>query len=191
MLEEDSLILEDPDESTLKKSQVLARHILQERHRLGGDFVVAFNLNSQLRDTVKEITGPDTIFIVLCLDAELRAKHLEQRLPKTPWGQERLKTLMKSSKYQCPTIIDELNTFNVQVTESKTPNDLAKEILSLVENNGTEIRIQRIRWTEFTIGLQMPYYGYLLLVWIMLLILYFLASKVFGFWMFKSCQRLG
>ena len=68
--------------STMKlKIEAMARHILQERKRLGGNFVVAYMLESkELRDVIKEIIGPDTIFIILCINAELYAKRIEHRL---------------------------------------------------------------------------------------------------------------
>ena len=74
-----------PEEYSIRsknlKIKAMARHILQERKRLGGNFVVAYAVESkELRDVIKEIIGPDTIFIIFCLDAELQAKRLEHRL---------------------------------------------------------------------------------------------------------------
>ena len=225
ILEEDSLIQSRKNkpwrqstgskESKVKGHKIMARHISQERQRLGGNFVVAQTLESKLlRDAVKEITGPDTIFIALCLDAELQAKHLEHRLPGYPKVQESLKS---NFHYYSPAEIDEPNTFNVQVTMNKTPSDLAEEILSLVDNKVQRIKqrhpkdtivqksyedvleyhspskpneIQSFvghKWTDLTV--EQPHYVYLLLVWI-LFILCSLSSKVYGFRMIRSCQRL-
>ena len=196
----------------------MARHILQERERLGGNFVVAIAVleSKLLRDAIKEITGPDTIFIVLCLDAELQAKHLERRHPGKPKVQESIKS---NFHYYSPAGIDEPNTFNVQVTQGKTPNDLAREILSLVDNkvqgimlrHPKDITVQKSfkdvveynsppktdvilsfvsqKWSEFT--MEGPHYMNLLLVWILIVILYFSTSKYFGFRLIRSCQRLG
>ena len=119
-------------ESKVKAHQVLARHILQERKRLGGDFVVAFVLeNKLLRDAIKEITGPDTIFIILCISEELQAKRIDSR---HPWYARQKRKFFKEEfeYFNKPAGIDEQNTFNIQVMENMTPNDIAMKILSVV-----------------------------------------------------------
>ena len=206
-------------ESKVKGHQVLAQHILQERLRLGGNFVATSCLESKLlRDAVKEITGPDTIFIVLCLDAELQAKHLEHRIPGNLKGQESIKS---NFHYYSPAGMDEPNTFNVNVTESKTPNDLAREILSLIDDkfidnqaHGIEHRHPKdtmvpkafenvlkhnnpLKTDEILslvghkwneFSIVLPLYVCLLLALILIIILYSPGLKVFGFRMVRSIR---
>ena len=61
---------------------MLARHILQERHRHGGDFVVAWSQadNKEKRDAIRKIVGPELIFVVLTtVDQSLLQKRRQQR----------------------------------------------------------------------------------------------------------------
>ena len=164
-------------ESKIKCHQLLARHILQERQRLGGDFVVAFAVESEsvnLRDVIKEITGPDTIFIVLDIDAELQAQHLENR-KKEP----RLIGLFKKKfKYFTLAGLDESNSFNVQITEDMTPNDVARHIISLVDH----------KWTDNLAPLLVDENFIFLCIYASITVI-LLVAKTFPFQCVRRCQK--
>ena len=69
-----------------------------------------------LRDAIKEITGPDTIFIILRLDAELQRKRLQKR-SRDP----RDVTWTKEYKYfDILATIDEPNVFVINITGTTT-----------------------------------------------------------------------
>ena len=59
----------------------LYHHVLQERHRLGGDFVVAwaFADEKQKRIAIRKILGPDMIYVVLRIDPTLADKREKAR----------------------------------------------------------------------------------------------------------------
>ena len=60
-------------EQRTKLHKLLARHILQEKTRLGGNLVVSFSLESRfLRNVMREILGTSTIFIVFEMDEALQ-----------------------------------------------------------------------------------------------------------------------
>ena len=70
------------DEYGIAFNRVLARHILQERHRHGGDFVVAWaNADTKEgRDAIRKIVGPELIFVVLTtVDQSLLENRLKER----------------------------------------------------------------------------------------------------------------
>ena len=123
---------EGTKESKVRAHQALARHVLQERLRLGGDFVVAFALeNKLLRDAIKEITGPDTLFVILCINEELQAKRIDHR---TPWYSWWWRKFFKEEfrHFNKPAEIDEVGAFNIYITEKMTSDDIARKILSEV-----------------------------------------------------------
>ena len=60
--------------------QELAKDIVKYKKRLGGNFVVAQAVfNRYLRDAMKEVLGPDCIFVVLRLNKDTNAKRVEER----------------------------------------------------------------------------------------------------------------
>ena len=82
-------------------NRVLARHILQERHRHGGDFVVAWSQahNKEKRDAIRKIVGPELIFVVLTtVDQSLLENRLKER--------GKLYDLSKKPKKLSPKVLD-------------------------------------------------------------------------------------
>ena len=60
--------------------QLLAKDVVKYKKRLGGNFAVAQAVpNRVLRDCIKEVLGPDGLFVVLRLSKETNAKRIEAR----------------------------------------------------------------------------------------------------------------
>ena len=137
---------------------MLARHILQERHRHGGDFVVAWALadDKERRDVIRKIVGPELIFVVLTtLDQSLLEKRRKDR--------ERIYLLSKGKKptsctRKCPKCcwtfgmskpngseqerhdkamdemkVDEYKVINIEITAEMKVEDTANKIIELIE----------------------------------------------------------
>ena len=143
----------DEDEYGIAFNRVLARHILQERHRHGGDFVVAWALadDKERRDVIRKIVGPELIFVVLTtLDQSLLEKRRKDR--------ERIYLLSKGKKptsctRKCPKCgwtfgmskpngseherhdraMDEYKVINIEITAEMKVEDTANKIIELIE----------------------------------------------------------
>ena len=136
------------DECGIAFNRVLARHILQERHRHGGDFVVAWaNADTKEgRDAIRKIVGPELIFVVLTtVDQSLLENRLKERgklydsskkpkklSPKIQvldilYGPENENT----SKAQ---IHDEHNVIEIEVTDEMKVENVANVIVELVDH---------------------------------------------------------
>ena len=126
-------------------NRVLARHILQERHRHGGDFVVAWSQahNKEKRDAIRKIVGPELIFVVLTtVDQSLLLKRCQER-------SENIYYLLYGKK---PTPLsipdgleferdepinerkdDEYKVVNIEITDGMKVEDVANKIIELIE----------------------------------------------------------
>ena len=120
----------------------LYHHVLQERHRLGGDFVVAwaFADEKQKRIAIRKILGLDMIYVVLRIDPTLADKRKKARDQKNDHQLVKLFNLVRSSLrqlirptefvyWECePAAEDEPNAINIEITDEMTPEDIANKI---------------------------------------------------------------
>ena len=112
--------------------ELLAQDIDIQRKRIGGNFVVAYALNSQgLRDYIREIL-PDVIFITLSMSRESQKKRI---LARHGENEENLVKILTGlyDIYELPGK-NEKNTFNVDITEDMTPNDVVKKVQDILND---------------------------------------------------------
>ena len=110
--------------------EMLAKDIDIQRKRIGGNFVVAYAINSQeLRDYVRKIL-PDVIFITLTLSKESQKKRIQARHGK---NSERIIKILTGlfDLYDLPRE-GEKNTFNVDITDDMVPNDVVKKVQEIL-----------------------------------------------------------
>ena len=112
--------------------ELLAKDIDIQRKRIGGNFVVAYALNSQeLREYIREIL-PDVIFITLSMSRESQKKRI---LARHGENEENLVKILTGlyDIYELPGE-NEKNTFNVDITEDMTPNDVVKKVQDILND---------------------------------------------------------
>ena len=112
--------------------EMLAKDIDIQRKRIGGNFVVAYAINSQeLRDYVRKIL-PDVIFITLTLSKESQKKRIQARHGK---NSERIIKILTGlfDLYDLPRE-GEKNTFNVDITDDMVPNDVVKKVQDILND---------------------------------------------------------
>ena len=116
-------------ERKAKKYQVLAKHILQERQRLGGNFVVAMGIETRyFRDIIRQIIGPEMVYVILNISKELQYKRVIER-EKNPKS-SRFKGLVRVYSFFEGVQEGENRVIGINVDENKTIEMVVKEILS-------------------------------------------------------------
>merc|ERR1711892_239859 len=107
---------------------LLCENIIQERRRVGGDWVVAQAVPTRkLREFVKSLLGPELVFVVLDLDAGLQKERLKPRL-----GAFDVKYFdMKFEVVQK----DEVNTIDFKITDAMTLENVVASILAIPSNS--------------------------------------------------------
>ena len=116
-------------ERKAKRYQVLAKHILQERQRLGGNFVVAMGLETRyFRDVIRQIVGPEMVYVILNISKDLQYKRVikREKNPKSP----RFKALVRVYSFFEGVQEGENRVIGINVDENKTIEMVVKEILS-------------------------------------------------------------
>lgn len=105
----------------------VAKLMLKQRKRIGGDFVIALAIHSkEIRDYIREII-PDCKFFKLTLSEENTKKRILSRHGDS--GQEIMDFLVSLHKtYDVPGE-DEENSFNIEVDENTTVQDVAEKVL--------------------------------------------------------------
>ena len=126
-------------------NRVLARHILQERHRHGGDFVVAWSQadNKEKRDAIRKIVGPELIFVVLTtVDQSLRLKRCLERWENIYFLSNGIKPRPKSTPNGSEQELerhgdtmknDEYKVINIEITDGMKIENVANKIIELIE----------------------------------------------------------
>ena len=107
----------------------LSTDILNERKRLGGDWAIAQAVPSRaMRDEIRQILGPDLVFITLTLDKETQTQRITKR-----HGEGGMVDWVMSlyDKYEAVTS-KEPNSFNVTITSKMTPRDVCDRVIELV-----------------------------------------------------------
>ena len=105
-----------------------------QKNRIGGTFAIAQAVTSrELRDHIRTVL-PECIFIVLTLTKESQLKRIKQR-----HGQESSEAIINMMSniydlYELPGEGEE-NTFNVEITDELTPNDVLQKVMEIIGEN--------------------------------------------------------
>ena len=121
---------------------MLARHILQERYRHGGNFVVAWSEadTKERRENIWKIVGPELIFVVLTtVDQSLLQKRRQQRRQLwenyyTSEGLEREVERHEDQMDQTDELKDdEYKVVSIEITDEMKVEEVANKIIELIE----------------------------------------------------------
>ena len=110
---------------------LLAKDIIHQRKRLGGNMVIAQAINSQKqRERMRNLIGPDLVFIVLGLSKECQMKRVKARHGEDfPF----VDMLIKISDLYEPAGAEEENAFNVVITEDDSRDDVLQKIVDILK----------------------------------------------------------
>ena len=120
-------------EKTLPFYRSLAKDIVKHKQRLGGNFAIAQAVPTRTqRDCIKEVFGPQGIFVLLRLSKETNAKrvkgrHADGKADKTI---ARLNGIYDTYEDTQP---GEENCVTILVDPDDSPQDVANKILKQVE----------------------------------------------------------
>ena len=110
-----------------------AEDILFHKNRIGGDWAVALAVSSKKhREVLRKAIGSDLYIFVLNLTRESNLKRLIER-HGAEHGKEMAKMFEKIIKQYEPAEDDEVNTFNIEVTEEMTPDDVVEKAMSCLK----------------------------------------------------------
>ena len=110
----------------------MGQDIVKQSKRLGGDMIIAQAVFSRdQREYLREIIGPNLIFLVLNMNKDCQMKRVTERTPGI--GEKYLEILYNYAERCEPGAKDEINTYNVTVTEEMTREDLEKIVLEFVQ----------------------------------------------------------
>ena len=111
----------------------MAKDILVQKQRLGGDFAVAHAvMKRDMRDHIRTIL-PDCIFVVLSLTDETQCKRIKERHGE---GSESLSEhLVKMHQLYEKPGDGEKNTYNVDITEDMTRKDVFNKVMEILKDN--------------------------------------------------------
>ena len=113
--------------------KVMAKDILRQKKRLGGDFAVAFAVSRrESRDLLREQMGPDLVFIVLNLTKECMTERVEKRHPGDE-GKIYVDLFNRMYDAYQPAGDDEENAYNVSVDGNMSPDDVVQNVINLIE----------------------------------------------------------
>ena len=119
----------DMDEMAKPFYKVIANDVARQKKRLGGTFAVAHAVATRKsRDYLRQLMGPDLVFVVLnltrkCAGARLKGRHGDS----VGDGLENIHSI-----YQ-PAAEDEINAYNVDVEEGMTKDDVMQKVLEITE----------------------------------------------------------
>ena len=107
-------------------------HVKQQRRRLGGDWAVAWAIFSrEHRERARELLGEDLVFIVLNMTKECQRRRLDERHAGTGVKVDIMEQMFKLYE---PAGEDEMNAFNVTISEDMSPHDVVEEVLKILRN---------------------------------------------------------
>lgn len=110
----------------------MGHDIVKQAKRLGGDMIIAQAVFSRdQRDYLREIVGSKLIFLVFNMNKDCQMKRVIQRTPGI--GEKYLKILYNYAERCEPAAIDEINTYNLTITEEMTREDVEKTVLEFVQ----------------------------------------------------------
>ena len=85
------------------------------------------------RDKLREIIGPDLVFIVLNMTKECQKKRIQGRHGDSGMLEEFMRVLVKYAEMCEPAGDDEENAFNLTITENMNRDDVIKEVLDILQ----------------------------------------------------------
>ena len=109
---------------------VMAKDILRERKRMGGDWAVVHAVPTRaMRDHLKKELGPGLIFVVLHMSKEDQDKRIKGRHGDNEDSESLNEYLTNLHKVYEPANEDEPNALDIRVTPEMTPDDVVAKIL--------------------------------------------------------------
>ena len=111
--------------------KAMANDISKQRNRLGGDWSIAYAIpfSREQRDVIREILGPDLIFVIMNLSRDCR----NQRLRKRHNSEEFIKEVEKFVSLYEPAGENEENAINIDITEDMDQDDVVAKVLELFQ----------------------------------------------------------
>ena len=114
--------------------KLMANHIAKERQRLGGDFAVAQAIFShKQRSLLREILGPDLVFIVMNMTKESQMERLSKRHAGN-MPEAFMNVLIKWAEMCEPAGEDEVNAYNLDITADMTKEEVVQKVLEIATN---------------------------------------------------------
>ena len=112
----------------------MAQDIKFQRERVGGNFVIARAIESkEARDQIRNILT-DCIFIILTITKEKQEERILARHGDGEAGKGVVKCLTGFHEWFGLPEKDEENTYNINITDNMTPEDVMRSVLDLLEN---------------------------------------------------------
>ena len=112
---------------------LLAKDIIHQRKRLGGNMVIAQAINSQKqRERMRNLIGPDLVFIVLGMSKECQKKRVIARHGED-FPETFMELLIKAADLYEPAGAEEENAFNVVITEDDSRDDVLQKIVDILK----------------------------------------------------------
>ena len=110
--------------------KIMAKDLIKQRNRLGGNWAIAQAVFSRKqRELLRNIIGPDLVFIVISMTKECNA----QRIKKRGNMGEYADALIKYAELCEPAGDDEENAYNIVVTEDMSIDDVMGKVLEIVQ----------------------------------------------------------
>jgi len=111
---------------------LMAKDILKERKRVGGDWVVVFAMAKRVdRDVIRKVLGNDLTFVVLDISLDLVIERLKGRGE----GEEHL--AKEHNEYE-PAQEDEPNTISFEIKKEATREQNAQAVYDLISSKSNE-----------------------------------------------------
>ena len=112
---------------------LMAKDIIHQRKRLGGNMVIAQAVHSQKqRERMRKIIGPDLVFIVLGMSRECQKKRIMGRHGED-FPETFLNIMIKMAEIYEPAGAEEENAFNVVITEEDSRDDVLQKIVDIIK----------------------------------------------------------
>ena len=114
---------------------IMGKDIARQKVRLGGDFAVAQAVvTRESRELLRQLMGPDLVFIVLNLTKECQHQRIDRRHP----GKEQ--EMFRDILYKMfdafePAGEDEHNAYNVSINENMSKDDVMDAVLKTIETS--------------------------------------------------------
>ena len=126
------------DEVTLEElkpfAETMAKEIDRQRKRIGGNFVVAFAIMTQVqRDLIRKIL-PDCTFITLSLTREGQRKRLLARQDEKEEANTIKYFMNLYDLYELPGE-NECNTYNIEINDEMTRDEVVKSVEDILQHD--------------------------------------------------------
>merc|ERR1712029_799196 len=112
----------------------MCKDITKQKERIGGDWAIAHVVFSrEIRDMMREIFGPDLIFIVLTMSKEEKKKRLMNRHDGDLQFVELMESFEKIMEDNDDKSVPEPNTITLTVTGEMTRKQVVEEVQKQIE----------------------------------------------------------